>query len=110
MVGVAITEEIEADGGSDDETRIVWYSSTSCLNTQVDTRVGGANTTMVCDTVSWLADADETTTAIASKSTGTGMLVVDESSAAMVSLFVVILVPAFFLVVGFVIWRSRRKL
>ena len=110
MVGVAITEEVESDDGNDDETRIVWYSSTSCLNTQVDARVGGANTTMVCDAVSWLADADETTTAIASKSTGTGMLVVDESSAAMVSLFVVILVPAFFLVVGFVIWRSRRKL
>lgn len=106
MVGVAVTEDVD-DG---EQTRIAWYSSTSFLNTQIDARVGNANSNMVCDTITWLVDADETTTAIASKSTGTGMLVVDESSAAMVSLFVVVVVPVFFLVVGFVIWRSRRKL
>ena len=61
--------------------------------------------------LAWLADAEDTATiAVASKGLGTTMITIDSSSASVVSAFVVGVVPLFFLICGFVVWRSRRRL
>lgn len=105
MIGAAVEESISEDA----EARIVWLSSTSLLDSQVDARVGGSNTQFVLSSLSWLCDAEDLGSSISGKSLSTSMLTVDASAASMLSVFLVGIVPLFFLAVGFVIWRSRRR-
>ncbi len=106
MVGVAVSEEVS----DEEETRVVWFSSSSFLESQIDQVVGGTNSTLFVDSITWLADAsDVVTSSTESKSLGTTYITVDASSAALLNAFVVGVVPLFFLLWGFSIWRRRRK-
>lgn len=107
MVGAAVTEAV----GDEEETRVVWFSSSQFLDTSLDKQVGGNNSKLVVNALAWLADAEDAATiAVASKGLGTTMITIDSSSASVVSAFVVGVVPLFFLICGFVVWRSRRRL
>lgn len=104
MVGAAVTESV--DGG---ETHVVWYSSTMFLDSQVDARVGGANSDVLIESITWLTGAEGTTVSIEAKSTGTTMLTMDASSATLLSAFFIGAVPIVLLLLGFSIWRERRR-
>ena len=107
MVGAAVTEAV----GDEEETRVVWFSSSQFLDTSLDKQVGGNNSKLVVNALAWLADTEDAATiAVASKGLGTTMITIDSSSASVVSAFVVGVVPLFFLICGFVVWRSRRRL
>lgn len=103
MLGVAVSEALD-----EGETRVVWFSSTAFLDSQIDMRVGGANSELFTSSLTWLCDAGDSVVSLASKSTGVTVLAVDASAASMLSVFLVGIVPLFFLVVGFRIWRTRR--
>ncbi len=106
-VGVAVSEEID----DDTTTRLIWYSTSLMFDSSLDSMVGGNNSTLLIQSLSWLADAEDVSTvAVASKSLGSSTLTMDSASATLLSLFVVAVVPLFFLIVGFVVWRKRRRL
>ncbi len=105
LVGVAVSEQVDDDV----ETRVVWYSSSYFLDASVDLRVGGNNTELFVSTLAWLGGADTTTASIAGRSMGISVLAVDATEASTVSTFMIGLIPAAFLIWGFVIWRARRK-
>lgn len=106
MVGAAVTEPVE--GSDDEEARVVWYSTSQFLNDQLDARVGGNNTTLFVSSLAWLGDADVSTATLTSKGLGTSTLTVDAGSASVLSVFFIGIVPLFFLIVGFNIWRTRK--
>lgn len=107
MVGTAVAEAID----DEKETRVVWFSSSQFLDATLDAQVGGSNSKLALNALAWLVDADDASTlSISSKGLGTTMIAIDSSSASLVSAFVVGIVPLFFLLCGFVVWRSRRRL
>lgn len=119
IVGMAVCEEVDADDesagdgadadGETAETRVVWYSSSWFLDPSVDMRVGGNNGELFTGTLAWLADADETTMSLASRSMGISVLTVDSTESSTVSTLMIGVVPVAFLIWGFVIWRARRR-
>ena len=104
MVGVAVTENV-----NDEQTRIVWYSSSLFLDDQIDARVGGANSQLLIDSLTWLCDSDSTVLSVSEKSTGTSTIAVDSASASTISVFLVGIIPLAVLGTGFMIWRNRRR-
>lgn len=104
MVGVAVSEEVDSE-----ETRLIWYSSSTFLDEQLDARVGGANSQLLVDSLTWLCDSEDASSSISHKSTGSSTLTVDSASASTISVFLVGIVPLAILGAGFSVWRSRRR-
>ncbi len=102
-VGMTVSEEV-----GDDQTRVVWYSTEQFLADEIDYQVGGYNTTLFIDSLSWLAGAEDISTGLSSKGYGMSLITVDDASAGMLSAVFVGIVPGIALVVGLMIWRSRK--
>lgn len=102
-VGMAVSEEV-----GDDQTRVVWYSTEQFLVDEIDYQVGGYNTTLFIDSLSWLAGAEDISTGLSSKGYGMSLITVDDASAGMLSAVFVGIVPGIALVAGLMIWRSRK--
>ena len=71
-VGMAVSEEV-----GDDQTRVVWYSTEQFLADEIDYQVGGYNTTLFIDSLSWLAGAEDISTRLFSKGYGMSLITVD---------------------------------
>ena len=108
MLGAAITEDVEGDGNEELQSRVIWLSSTTFLDSQIDMRVGGSNSSLMLSSVSWLAGVEDST-AISSKDMGSTSITLDSSTAATLSFVVVAVIPLVFLAIGFKVWRSRRS-
>lgn len=103
-VGMAAYEDTD-DG---EQTRVVWYSTDQFLADEVNMQVGGYNSTLFVNSLTWLTGVENPTASIASKGYGTSYLVVADSSANILSVLLIGVVPASVLVCGLVIWRKRR--
>ena len=103
-VGMAATEDV----GDDRQTKVVWYSTDQFLADEVDLRVGGYNSALFVDSLTWLTGIENPTASIASKGYGTSYLTVADSTASMLSVLFIGIVPATVLVAGLIIWRKRR--
>lgn len=103
-LGAAVTEEV--DEGT---TRVAWYGSTGMLDSQIDSLVGGNDSQLFVDTLTWLCDAEGTASSSSSKDLSSSTLVMDETTSSNLSILLVAVVPLVFLIAGFRIWNTRRK-
>lgn len=105
-VGVAISEELEEDK----ETQIVYYSSETLFNDNMNTMVSGANFELVTASVNWMcANEEGSAVSIPSKSLDTTTLTIPAADASFWSIFVMAVIPAFLMIIGGGIWMKRRK-
>ena len=105
-LGVSITETL--DGGK--ETQIVYYSSSSLMDSQINQMVSGGNEKLVMASLSSLVDTeDSTTVSIPSKSLEVSYLTLTAYDASFWKICTIGLIPGAFLLIGFMIWLKRRK-
>lgn len=102
-VGVSITETVD-----DKETQIVYFSSLNMMAEQFDSSVSGANTKLVMSALNQMCQVEDTVS-IPSKSLSYTSLMFTAGSMNFWGTTVMIVIPAVFLIVGFVIWMRRRK-
>ena len=105
-LGVSITESV----GDDEETHIIYYSTSNLLQSQVNQMVSGGNEKLVMASLSALVNTEETTTvSIPSKSLEVSYLTLSAYDASFWKICTIGLIPGAFLLVGFMIWLKRRK-
>lgn len=104
MLGVAITEQVD----DENETRVVWYSTSYLLDDSTDLRVGGNNSTLFLNSLAWLSGSEAAAASIGGKGLGTSTLTMNSSVSSTLSVFAVGVIPAVVLFIGFSIWRQRR--
>lgn len=104
-VGVSVTENVD-----DKETKLVYYSASSLLDSQVNQMVSGGNEKLVMESLKWMVDTEETVTvSIPSKSLQVSSLMIPGCDASFWKICVMGVIPGFFLVAGFVVWFKRRR-
>lgn len=104
-VGVSVTENVD-----DKETKLVYYSASSLLDSQVNQMVSGGNEKLVMESLKWMVDTEETVTvSIPSKSLQVSSLMIPGYDAIFWKICVMGVIPGFFLVAGFVVWFKRRR-
>lgn len=105
-IGVSVTEALP--GG--EETKLVYYSTTSLLDGQINQMVSGGNHQLVLESLKWMADTEETlTVSIPSKSLEVSYLTMTDYDASFWKICTLVLIPGAFLVMGFVVWFKRRR-
>lgn len=102
-VGVSITETVD-----DKETQIVYFSSVNMMAEQFDASVSGANTKLVMSALNQMCEVEDTVS-VPSKSLSYTSLMFTAGSMNFWGTAVMIVIPAAFLITGFVIWFRRRK-
>lgn len=102
-IGVAATKSL-AEG----EATLVVYGCGQIFTDDTNTMVSGANLTLFTNTVGGFVD-HEVSVSIPVKSYDVSMLTVPQSSVLGIAPFVTVIMPAGFLVAGFIIWFRRRK-
>ena len=105
-IGMYITESID----DEKETKIIYYSSSSILNDNVNQMVSGGNLELVTESVSAVCKSgDEASVSIPSKSLQTDYLTLTNYNASFWMIISIIILPGLCLVCGLVIWMKRRK-
>lgn len=105
-IGVSVTEKLE----DNKETKIVYYSTSSLLDSQMNAMVSGGNQMLVMESLKWLADTEESATvSIPAKSLEVSYLTLTDYDASFWKICTIVLIPGFFLVAGFTVWLKRRK-
>ena len=105
-IGMYITESID----DEKETKIIYYSSSSILNDNVNQMVSGGNLELVTESVSAVSKSgDEASVSIPSKSLQTDYLTLTNYDASFWMIMSIIILPGLCLVCGLVIWLKRRK-
>ena len=107
----ASTEDTETteDTGETVESSIVWFTSSSLLNSQLDMMVNGNNSAVVLSALSQLAGQDVESLGIAAKSLSVDYLTVSTGQMQQWNMISMYLLPLAALVIGIVIVLRRRK-
>lgn len=112
-LGVAITAERAEDGVTasveNAQTRIVWYASTYLGYDQMNEIVSGANYDLLVNSMNWICEQEESIT-IHPKSMDQSYLTLTAAQSSRWTAVMVVLIPAIFLIAGFVMWHRRRRL
>ena len=103
-LAVAITETIDVD----QQTQIVWVSSSSLLDEQANLLVSGGNQDFFLNTINWMCQQEDNIS-IHSKSLSYEYLTMDSSTSSMLTVLVVGILPAVYLGVGITIWIRRKR-
>lgn len=105
-IGVSVTEKLE----NNKETKLVYYSTSSLLDSQVNAMVSGGNQMLVMESLKWMVDTEESATvSIPVKSLEVSYLTLTDYDASFWKICTIVLIPGFFLVAGFAVWLKRRK-
>lgn len=105
-LGVSITETLS----DDKETKIVYYSTSAILDSQVNQMVSGGNYKLITSSMNWLTDTEEAeNVSIPVKSLEVSYLTMTDYDASFWKICTMGIIPGFFLVAGFMIWLKRRK-
>lgn len=105
-LGVSITETID----DEKETKIVYYSTSNLLESQVNQMVSGGNEQLIIESLEWIAGTDENTSvSIPAKSLEVSYLTFTDYDASFWKICTIALIPGIFLAAGFVVWFKRRK-
>ena len=105
-VGVSVTEAI------DDETKsqLIYFSSSTLTADELDQYVSGGNSEILSCILTNLCEMEDNITFnIPAKSLSVEYLSYTNQSAAIFKVIVIAVIPAAFLLVGFIIWMKRRK-
>ena len=131
MVGAAVTETVAEAGDSTDaedtsdaedmnstdtgsqsspkETRIVCLTSELMFDQGTDAQVVGGNMELVSKAVSWLANGEEVTVSIPSKSIDNTSLSMTAMGSLLGFLGCIVVIPLAVLITGLVIWLGRKN-
>lgn len=104
-LGVCVTEDISEDK----QTQLVYYGSSSLLDSTTNQQVSGGNTEFLLDTLGWMCENDVPVISVDSKSLDTSYLTISEYDSGYWSAMTCGIIPAIFLIIGGVIWFKRRK-
>ncbi len=104
-LAVAITETIE-DGLSSD---IIWVSSTALLDEQTNETVSGGNQDFFLNMLHYLCGSEESSITIHAKSLSTEYLTMDSSTASILTVLMLGILPVAYLGTGVVIWYRRKR-
>ena len=88
--------------------RLVWFSSGSMLNSNVDYTVGGANSNLVLNALNWMGGQEESIS-IRAKSMDEETLTVPASSSGFWSVVMIGIIPAVLIAVGIIIYMRRKR-
>lgn len=103
-LGVSITESV----GEDKETQIVYYSSESLCNDQMNQMVSGSNFELITDSLGWMCGHAEGVS-IPTKSMDLSNLTISAADSSFWSIFCIGVIPVAVLLLGGIIWFKRRK-
>lgn len=103
-LAAAATETL-ADGT---ESHVVWIASTSLLNDQYNQQVSGANQDFFLNCMGWTCEKEEGIS-IHAKTMTTEYLTMSASTASLLTLLVVAMLPAGYLAFGLRIWIRRKR-
>ena len=105
-VGVSVTEAVDGEN----ETQLVYFSSSSIVSDELDQYVSGGNTDILTSILTKLCVMDENTSfSIPSKSFSVSYLSYTDRMASIWKVVMIGVIPAAFLLIGFGIWMKRRK-
>lgn len=104
-LGVCVTEDIS----DEKQTQVVYYGSSSLLDSTTNQQVSGGNTELLLDTLGWMCENDTPVISVDSKSLETGYLTMSEYDSGYWSAMTCGIIPVLFLIIGGVIWFKRRK-
>ena len=104
-LGVCVTEDIS----DDKQTQLVYYGSSSLLDSTTNQQVSGGNTKLLLDTLGWMCENDVPVISVDSKSLETSNLTISEYDSGYWSAMTCGVIPVIFLIIGGVIWFKRRK-
>lgn len=94
----------------DQESSVIWISSSSLVNEEVNDYVSGGNMDLFLNMLGYLADPETIEMTIHAKPlTDTKYLVMGNNAALALKLLVVGVIPLGYLTVGVVIWNRRKK-
>lgn len=102
-IGVAVTEEYEGN-----ETKIVWYGTSSFLDDSIDKIVAGGNTDLFLNSLGWMCQR-ENTISIRSKNLATTPLVMTTGEGYRWSIITTAVLPVLALIIGAVVYFRRRR-
>ena len=103
-LAAAATETL-ADGT---ESHVIWIASTSLLNDQYNQQVSGANQDFFLNCMGWTCEKEEGIS-IHAKTMTTEYLTMSASTASLLTLLVVAVLPAGYLAFGLRIWIRRKR-
>lgn len=98
----------ETTEDSEEETRMVLFTSGQLLNSETDAIVSGGNKKLLTNSLSWMC-GHSSSVSIASKSMELSYLTLTAASANMWSILTIAVIPAGLLLLGGFIWLKRRK-
>ncbi len=90
------------------QAQIVWFTSTQFTYSDYDGAVGGTNTDLFLNALSWMCKSESSIT-IHAKTITTDYLTVSASTRAILTLVMIVLLPLAFVAVGIYVAISRRK-
>lgn len=100
----AIATDTLEDGS---ESHVIWVGSTSLLDDQYNQQVSGANQDFFLNCVGWTCEGEEGVS-IHAKQITTEYLTMSASTASMLTLLLVAVLPAGYLLFGLRIWIRRK--
>ncbi len=87
---------------------IVWVSTSYILNDSINSQVAGANEDFFLNALGWMCEYEDAIT-IHNKSLDTSYLTINDSTASMITVIIVGLIPAAYLALGIYTTIKRRK-
>ena len=93
---------------SENGGKLVWFSSGSMLNSNVDYTVAGANSNLLLNALNWMGGQEESIS-IRAKSMEEATLTVPESSSSFWSIVMIGIIPAALIAVGIIIYVRRKR-
>ena len=93
---------------SENGGKLVWFSSGSMLNSNVDYTVAGANSNLILNALNWMGGQEESIS-IRAKSMDEETLTVPASSSGFWSVVMIGIIPAVLITVGIIIYVRRKR-
>ncbi len=93
---------------SENSGKMIWITSASLLDDNVDYTVGGANSNLVLNALNWMGGQEESIS-IRAKSLDEETLTVSESSSSFWSIVMIGIIPAILIVTGIIIFVRRKR-
>jgi len=104
-VALLVTEDLDEEM----QTQIICYGGSNILDPTLDNKVAGANTELVLASLGWMCENETPVISVESKDLTTTYLVIPEYDAGYWAAMTCGIIPAAFLILGFIIWLKRRK-
>lgn len=91
------------------ESHVIWIASTSLLDDQYNQQVSGANQDFFLNCVGWTCEGEESGMSIHAKTMTTEYLTISASTASLLTLLLVAVVPGCYLAFGLRVWIRRKR-